>query len=246
MIYLHKLLPVLVSPLFISLALLIFFILTRRRRYGIMAAAIIYIAAMPITGNNLVQYLEKDQHFQSLDTLPKADAVVVLSGMMRRIPTEDGMVMEWNDAVDRIFAGIDTMKADKAPVLILTRGILPWQKGVPEGDILADTAKQAGIPTSRIHLTDIVANTAEEAAAIKTMLAPSEPTIILITSAFHMPRARQIFEGNGFNVIPHAVDFRASDGSFSVMKFIPQASGLNQTSFAIRELIGRLWYLIRY
>lgn len=246
MIYLHKLLPVLVSPLFISLVLIIFFILTRRRRYGIMAFVIIVIAAMPITGNSLIKYLEKGQHFQSLDTLPNADAIVVLSGMVRRIPTDDGIVMEWNDAVDRIFAGIDAMKAHKAPILILTRGILPWQKGVPEGDILADTAKQAGIPTSRIHLTDIVANTAEEAVAIKIMLAPSEPTIILITSAFHMPRAQHIFEGNGFTVIPHAVDFRSGGGSFSVMKFIPQASGLSQTSFAIRELIGRLWYLIRY
>ena len=140
MIYLHKLLPVLVSPLFISLVLIIFFILTRRRRYGIMAFVIIVIAAMPITGNSLIKYLEKGQHFQSLDTLPNADAVVVLSGMVRRIPTDDGIVMEWNDAVDRIFAGIDAMKAHKAPILILTRGILPWQKGVPEGDILADTA----------------------------------------------------------------------------------------------------------
>lgn len=225
---------------------MVLFIITRRRLYGLIGCSILLIASMPITGFTLMRYLESGQQFQSSNDISSADAVVVLSGMMRRIPTENGVMMEWGEASDRIFAGIDVMKANKAPFLILTRGLLSWQSGVPEGDILADTARRAGIPSANIQLTDIVTNTAEEAKAVKKLLDHPEPRIILITSAFHMPRAKWLFEHTGFTIIPYAVDFRAEDRYFSIMKFIPSAAGLNDTSFAIRELIGRLWYAVRY
>ena len=35
----------------------------------------------------------------------EADAVVVLSGMVRTIEGEDGLAYEWGEAADRIFAG---------------------------------------------------------------------------------------------------------------------------------------------
>ncbi|MGB0180337.1 MAG: YdcF family protein [Candidatus Puniceispirillales bacterium] len=246
MIYLHKLLPMLISPLGLSLGLILLFILTRRRIYGIVGCFILFVAAMPITGNTLMKHLESGQTLQSPEHIPDADAVVVLSGMMRRIPMEDGIRMEWGEAADRIFAGINVMKTDKAPVLILTRGLLPWHKGVAEGDMLAEEAIKAGIPNRQILLTDIVVNTAEEAKAVKLLMPQPQPSIILVTSAFHMPRAMHIFEANGFTVIPYAVDFRSADNHISILTFIPNASGLNDTSFAIREFIGRIWYAVRY
>ncbi len=246
MIYLHKLLPMLISPLGLSLGLILFFILTRRRIYGIAGCFILFVAAMPITGNTLMKYLESGQTLQSPMDIPDADAVVVLSGMLRRIPTEEGIRMEWGEAADRIFAGINVMKEDKAPVLILTKGLMPWNRGVAEGDFLAEEAIKAGIPNTQILLTDIVVNTEEEAKAVKSLMAHPQPSIILITSAFHMPRAMHIFEAKGFTVIPYAVDFRSADDHISILTFIPNASGLNDTSFAIREFIGRIWYAVRY
>jgi uncharacterized SAM-binding protein YcdF (DUF218 family) len=115
-----------------------------------------------------------------------------------------------------------------------------------EGDMLAEVAIKAGIPDTQIKRTEIVVNTAEEAQAVKLLMPHPQPSIILVTSAFHMPRAKHLFEANGFTVLPYAVDFRIEDERLSVMTFIPKAPGLHDTSFAIRELIGWLWYSIQY
>ena len=71
--------------------------------------------------------------------------------------------------------------------------------------------------------------------------------IILVTSAFHMHRAKNIFEKENFHVIPFPVDFRSkknyyAEGIYSPFKFLPNAQSLNDSSFAIREIIGRIYY----
>jgi len=68
---------------------------------------------------------------------------------------------------------------------------------------------------------------------------------LLVTSAFHMPRARRLFEHAGLGVTPFPVDFRLSaGGSLSVMDFLPGAEALGQTQAALRELYGRLFYRV--
>ena len=47
-------------------------------------------------------------------------------------------------------------------------------------------------------------------------------------------------------MIPFAVDFRASADKITLMDFIPSANALKDTSFFVREMIGRLYYAIKY
>jgi len=42
------------------------------------------------------------------------------------------------------------------------------------------------------------------------------------------------------------VDFLSGADKYTIMNFIPSAGALNQTSFFIRELIGRLYYNLKY
>lgn len=246
MIYLHKILPLLVSPFAISLFLILIGIWLRRRRYGVMAVFILVISALPITGNILTYYLEKDQTYITVEDAPTADAIVVLSGMSFRSKRNDDVLIEFNSAVDRYFAGLDLMAAEKAPLLIFTRGILPWEHGIPEGEFLAAKAIADGIAESQILLTEPAENTAAEAHAIKQMMLMEDAHIILVTSAFHMPRASRLFSAKGIKVSPYPVDFRSSYHNTTMMDFLPNANALNNTSSAIREMIGRAWYALRY
>jgi uncharacterized SAM-binding protein YcdF (DUF218 family) len=75
---------------------------------------------------------------------------------------ENCFVIEWGEAADRIFAGIDLFKLNKAPVLVLTGGKLPWSIGVPEGEYLRDVAIDLGVPKKDILLTENVENTDQE------------------------------------------------------------------------------------
>ena len=246
MIYLHKILPLLVSPLFFIMVIVCWGAITRSRKISFLGMAILFICSLPILSSQLVAYLEKDFKLDSTTNFGKADAIVVLSGMVRTIQSKNGLAYEWSDASDRIFAGIELFKVKKAPVLILTRGKMPWSEGKPEGEYLKQKALLAGIPKKDILLTPIVANTDQEAKAIRKLLIKDESSIILVTSAFHMPRAKKVFEAVGIKVLPFPVDFQTNVEKITLLKFIPTASGLSNTSFFVREMIGKIYYNLKY
>ena len=204
------------------------------------------IFSMPIVSGKLIAYLESDYELIKPSKVESADAVVVLSGMIKTIQTKNGLDYEWGSAVDRFFKGIDLFNLDKAPILIFTGGKLPWSIGVPEGEYLRDVAIDLGVPKKDILLTENVENTDQEAKAIKKLLLLDNPKIILVTSAFHMPRAQLVFEAAGINVIPFPVDFIIGAQKITFMNFIPSANSFAATSFFVREMIGRTYYNLKY
>ena len=157
-------------------------------------------------------------------------------------------ISEWEDA-DRFYGGVELFKAGKAPLLIFTGGWVPWNPDVPpEGEVLREYATAMGLSADSIVTTKRVVNTAEEAAAVRAILAtrhPADSHVLLVTSAYHMPRARRLFEKTGLMVSPFPVDFRGMRAAgLSVMDFLPTAAALAQTESALREIYGRLFYLV--
>ena len=68
-----------------------------------------------------------------------------------------------------------------------------------------------GIFPEQILLTSIVSNTAEESVAVKDLMAERQLNkIILVTSSFHMPRAKLLFDQAGVETYPYPTDFKAS------------------------------------
>ena len=246
MIYLHKILPLIVSPMFLVMFLITWCIVFRSRISGILAVSILIICSLPIFSNKLITYLENEYILSDASSAKTADAIVVLSGMVRTINGKNGLSYEWGEASDRIFAGIELIKKNKAPIMILTGGKLPWSVGKPEGEYLRDVAIKYGVPNKNILLTENVENTDQEAKAVGKLLNKTSPKIILVTSAFHMPRAQKVFEAVGINIEPFAVDFLSGADKYTIMNFIPSAGALNQTSFFIIELICRLYYNLKY
>lgn len=209
--------------------------------------ALLWVLGMPLVADALMRRLETPYHRIPVEQIQQADAIVVLSGMLSQM---DGAPLgEWGEAVDRFEGGIELFRAGKAPLLVFTAGQMPWKQHLrPEGVILAERARRMGVPKGRIRLTSIVANTAQEAVASAELLgvSRSEPKrIILVTSAFHMQRAAMVFRSAGFDVVPYPVDFRATDLNrrVTILDFMPDAGGLNDSSMVLRELIGRLVYL---
>ena len=134
MIYAHKILPLFLSPLGLALICLFCAILCRKRRFSGFALLILWFGSLPVVSQTLLEKLEQGREISSADAVPKADAIVVLSVMLRAVSSGDRIFYEFNDAADRLFAGIDLIEHQKAPLLILTRGQLPWSKGAAEGE----------------------------------------------------------------------------------------------------------------
>ena len=246
MIYLHKIVALIASPLSLIIFLIILGIIFKSKKISLLGVIILIFCSLPIISKKLISYLEKDYILQDASNIDKADAIVVLSGMLKTIKFNNKLEYEFNEKVDRILSGIDLFKNDKAPLLILTRGEFPWSVGIPEGEYLKNFAMKFGIPEESIFLTDSVQNTHQEAKSVKKLLNSNEAKIILVTSAFHMPRAKKVFEVYNIKVIPFAVDFINTHSKLTVIDFIPSASSFHVTSVFVREMIGRLYYSLKY
>ena len=246
MIYFHKLLPLIASPLFLVIILIIWGSVYRLKWISLSGISILVLCSLPVFSGQLIAYLEKDYALKPATMANTADAIVVLSGMVRTIEGVDGLAYEWGEASDRIFAGIDLINEQKAPMLILTGGKLPWSVGTPEGEYLEKIAVKSGVPSEVIRITNNVQNTDQEAKAVVKLLKKTEPNVILVTSAYHMPRAQKVFEAADLSVSPFAVDFLSGADELTIMDFIPSAGAFSNTSFFIREIIGRLYYHLKY
>jgi len=181
---------------------------------------------------------------------PLADAIVVLSGGRIVAPGASG-ISEWTDA-DRFYGGVELFLAGKAPILVFTGGWLPWEpKAKPEGEVLIKYAEALGVPLVNMLSTSAVVNTAGEARAVAKLLAKQrnnppqfdgQTKILLVTSAFHMPRAQRLFELEGLQVISFPVDFKVSAaGELTILDFLPGAGALSMTELGLREFYGRVF-----
>ena len=201
----------------------------------------------------LWRWLEAPWQRQVVMDAPNADAIVVLSCGRHPAPGS-ARLSEWEDP-DRFFAGLDLFRAGKAPRLLFTGGASPFLAGQPpEGQIYLEEARLLGIPAAAMASTPPVVNTAEEAIAIRRLLAPPSsplsdvsPRILLVTSAFHMRRAQRLFERQGLKVLAFPVDFQARGRWAGPLwldptQWFPSARALHDSSRALRELIGRLVY----
>ena len=248
MLLLNKILPIIVLPSGFTILCMLAGLVLRKRFLLWIGVAVLLLFSMPIVSNVIMRMVEGPARRVPVSSVGRADAVVVLSGMLTQI---DGAPLgEWNDAVDRFEGGIELFKAGKAPVIVFTRGQVPWETdAVPEGELLAKRAVLLGVPKTAIRLTEKVGNTADEAVAAWKLLGFKKgggKSILLVTSACHMPRALMLFEKAGFRVVPFRVDYQGSDRSkVTVLSFLPNGASLSESERALREVLGWLFYWVR-
>lgn len=244
MIYLHKLFPLMISPLGVVSFLICLSIIIRSKILIMTSLFVLLICSLPITAHHIWKSLESTYPYENMNNVGRRDAVVVLSGILQLHNYQEGNLVEWGEAVDRFFAGVELVKLGKANKLIFTKGQMPWNESSSEGEILKQKAIKMGLDNSHVLLTGAAANTSEEAKQVKKLLSDyGLKSIILVTSSFHMPRAKIIFDREGIDSLAYAVDYRTREMNW--LDFVPSAEGFFITSSGIREFIGRFYYSIK-
>lgn len=244
MIYLHKILALVFSPLFLVIVIIIIGSCLKSRKTILIGVIILIFFSLPVVSIKLVDFIENDYSYSDVSDIKNADAIVVLGGMVHPIKKNDKIIYEFGDEVDRIIAGINLYKEKKASSLILTRGKVPWSIGLSEGEVLKNFAIASGVLGEDIILTNNVQNTEQEAKEIAKIL-KRKNKIILITSAYHMPRAIKIFNSFDIQTFPFPVDFKNSATKMNILHFIPTAGSFYKTNFVVREVIGRIYYNLK-
>ena len=259
--FFSKLLPQLIYPLGLGLLLQLIAIGGRKRRWGLPLSItgwlVITVPAMPVVSNALLRQLEDQAAALTPKTIPQADAVVVLGGGIRPAPPY-GLGIEMKEAGDRLLCGWRLWKNGKAPVLITSGAAVSIDannKTLPEAELSQRLANELGVPQSAILTNSAARTTGEEAQLINQLAAEKSWTnLILVTSAFHMPRALASFQRQSdLEIIPVACDYRldpqSKDQSLSwrelLIDLIPSSGALNQTTQVLKEHLGLLVYKLR-
>jgi uncharacterized SAM-binding protein YcdF (DUF218 family) len=246
MLFLNKFLPLLFLPVGVS-ALLVVFALWRKKRWPVLVAlALLYACSMPLTGDRLAGWLESRHPAVAVAQAGPADAIVVLGGILGPAAAP-GLVPNFTDTVERFEGGVELAQAGRAPWLVFTGARTPVRHGVRvEGEELRALAIRRGVPAEKILVTDYVANTADEARVVAGLMQQRGwKKIILVTSAWHMPRAAWLFRRAGVDAEAFPVDFRCDTQRPLVWNdLLPKIDALANTENMLRECYGYAFYRI--
>mgnify|MGYP002039122292 FL=1 len=114
---------------------------------------------------------------------------------------------------------------------------------ISEAGVAGRLMESLGLEPGRIELEDRSRDTYENAVQTRQMAEPQPGQVwLLVTSAFHMPRAVGCFRVAGFDVVPWPVDYRTPTGAAVWRPSAANIRNVEKVHFAIREYIGLAAY----
>jgi uncharacterized SAM-binding protein YcdF (DUF218 family) len=221
------------------------FLASRSRRgkvlVGLSALGFVLLAVTPIGPAML---LPLEERFPRPRAMPdRVDGIIILGGAVEPALSRSYGETVFNSAVTRVLAGVALARRypDAKIALVSGEGSF-FPIGFSEARATLSFVVEEGIAPSRIILEERSRSTHENAVYTKEMIRPaSGETWILVTSAYHMPRAIACFEAVGWPVIPYPVDFRI-DPETGLRANFSLLDGLATSTLAGKEWAGLVGY----
>lgn len=226
-----------------GLALLGLAALYRRRRWAFAVALfggiLLFLQSLPLVGLALMGTLEDRAGVWQPDTTGAQAIVILGSGLIRPV-AEFGGETATDRSLIRLRHGARLARQAQLPVLI--SGGRPLNAENAEAAVMADILhKEFGVPVRwREEASMDTAGNARYSAEILRQAGITR--IVLVTQAFHMPRARMLFEAAGLQVVPAPAHFVSKTrGGFEANDLLPSASALHYSYYALHEWLGIAW-----
>jgi uncharacterized SAM-binding protein YcdF (DUF218 family) len=205
------------------------------RAAQVFALLLLLLLSMPCVGGALLGALQTSPALPADGPLPPADAIVVLSAEADRHGAEYGGAVAGATTMQRLRYAAALQRRSGLPML--TSGGVP-AAGLPPLAVMMARAATAefGVPVKWTE--DRSADTRENARFSAAMLkADGVRTVLLVTSAWHMPRAAACFRAEGIAVVAAPTAFRGQLVE-DWTSFVPRWSGLRDTCLALHEVGG--------
>lgn len=175
------------------------------------------------------------------------DAVIVLGGMVDSRVSATFATPAYEQGVERLLVAYELLRSGKARNALITGADedfagTRWS----EARVLEAQLAAWGIESRRIALDERSRNTRENAVESARIVAREGwRTLLLVTSAGHMRRARGCFLAVGLDPDLLPVDFHSFDGPMTASGFLPRTGHLAESANALREYLGRTTYRLR-
>ena len=207
----------------------------------LLATTALYALSTPWVGGLLLKSLEISTPVRSAD-LQTADAIVVLAGGSYRDAAEYGGDTPNSISLERLRYAVRLHRASGLPLLVT--GGKPDDGALAEGRLLQQVLlNEYGIAPRWV---EDAARTTWDNARLSAPLLKQDGVhhITLVSHAWHLRRAAPLFEAQGLAVIPAGIRF-SSIRVDSLLDLLPTPVGLRDSSFALHEWLGILWYKLR-
>lgn len=171
----------------------------------------------------------------------KADAGIVLGGMVSFDANKNGFI---NSAADRLLETYVLYNTGVIKRIIIAGGSVK-KNMPPESPFLLAKLKEMGVSKRDVIIESRSRTTFENALFSKSIIDSlhiSSP-LVLITSAMHMPRARQTFENAGIHVVPFPCNYVVLKKKYEWSDYVvPSLATIVSWNMLTKEIVGTLAY----
>ena len=226
-------------------------VLIRRRQWRTLILPGVAWVVLTLTGATglshvLLAGLESKWPAVELAAVPECDAIIVLGGGLEPSGQEPAGI-HLRGGADRLFTGLKLARMNKGRQIVVGGGSFTTPTSAESE---ADAAKQwvetwqmSPIPIQSLgHCLD----THDEAVKVSALAAKHGwRRLILVTSAFHMTRAKAVFEAAGNSVVPVPCNYLSASmcGRRATWVEVPNAGNLSNFEAWMHEILG--WWSYR-
>lgn len=217
----------------------------RRPRLGAAVAgaavAAVLLLSLPVVAFALMRALEVPP--LAAQDRAGAQAIVILAGGRHFSAPEWDRVTVGDFTLRRLRYGAHLARATGLPVLVT--GGNPDRTGRTESDYMQRLLREEfGIAPRWVESRS---RTTRENATLSAPLLQADGVqrVLLVTSSFHMRRARLQFEASGLQVVPAPTDFYGHR-PFTALQLVPNVEALRVSHWALREALANLLYAVGY
>jgi uncharacterized SAM-binding protein YcdF (DUF218 family) len=207
----------------------------------IAGVAALWLLSTPFVAGAMLRTLQTEPALPPTGPLPAAQAIVVLSAEADGEAAEYGTSTPGAMTLQRVRYAAALHKRTGLPVL--TSGGIPGPGVEPLASSMARTLEQElGTP---VHWREDRSRDTWENAAFSAELLKRDGIgrVLLVTHAWHLPRAKRCFERQGLQVVPAPTAFRAPAWTHPGC-LVPGPGGLRDSYLALHEWYGLLAYAL--
>ena len=171
------------------------------------------------------------------------DGIVVLGGAIAPALSIARGAVALNESAERITATAELARRYPNARIVFSGGTGSLFDAPVEAPIAVKEFEALGVAHDRITAEEQSRDTIENAVFSRLIAQPKPGEHwLLVTSAFHMPRAVAAFRAAGFPVEAYPVDWRTRGPIDATKPFTSLTGGLSMTDYAVHEWVGLLVY----
>lgn len=220
-----------------------FFVRKKEKLLLLFLSLLIYLSSIQPVQEFLMIPLEDAYPIPGIDEIKSCDAYVVLGGGINdNAPDLDGKGTLCSEALPRYITVYRLYRLN--PKFIIISGGKILNRGA-EAHIAKRFLLSLGVKSEHIITEEESRDTAENARYVKQLCEKQGiKSIVLITSAFHMKRSMILFKKSFTSIIPFPSGYKTSRIPYDFLSYLPEGSNLLNTSLALKEYLGILFYKI--